>query len=168
MATIQTLDEETWRMGLSLDILAVHKSLKNIEKAMEDAETDDQLFELNDEHETLTEMVDFLSWQFGHITGYETLAEMRKNWGIQVNMHNVLQERYYKAQKARYEDCKRGKKYFTLEDREFIEQNKALNEVHTDARWKASEYRELIADIIETAFPEAPFDLGWDEIWTEA
>jgi hypothetical protein len=168
MATIQTLNEETWRTGLFLDILAVHKSLKNIEKAMEDSDTEDQLIELTEEHDSLTEMNDFLSWQFGHIAGYETLAELRKFWGIQSSMYNVLQEKYYKRQKMRYEDCKRGKKFFTPEDREFIEQNRALNELHMNARWKAADNRELIADIIETAFPEAPFDLGWDEVWVEA
>lgn len=168
MATIQTLDENTWRMGLFLDILAVHTSLKNVEKALEYAETEDQLVELTEEHDTLEEMVDFLSWQFGHLTGYETLAELRKALGIQMSMHNVLQERHYKAQKACYENCKRWKNYFTHEDREFIERNKALNEHHMDARWKVADCRELIANIIESAFPDAPFDLGWDEIWVEA
>lgn len=165
MATIETIEEGAWGVKLFLDILAVHKSLKNVEKAMEDADTEHELGELGEEHDSLTEMVDFLSWQFGHIIGYDTLAELRKIWGIQASMHNVLQEKFYKMQKARYEHCKRGKKFFTPEDREFIEHFKALNEAHMDARWKAADCRELIADIIEAAFPEAPFDLGWDENW---
>lgn len=168
MASIETFNEQTEQFKLFLDILAVRQSLKNIEEAMEDADNEEDLGELGGEHESLTEMVDFLGWQFGNLVGYDFLAEMRKAWGVQANMHNVLQERHYKAQKARYEDCKRGKKFFTSDDRSFIEQNKLLNELHMEARWKATDCRELISDIIEAAFPNAPFDLGWDEIWVEA
>ena len=168
MASIETFNEETMKIKLFLDILAVRQSLKNVEDAIQDTDNEDDLAELAGEHETLTDMVDFLGWQFGLLMGYDFLAQMRKSWGIQISMHNVLQERYYKAQKERYEDCKRKKKYFTPEDRSFIEQNKTLNELHMDARWKASHCREIISDIIEAAFPDAPFDMGWDENWVEA
>lgn len=168
MANIDTFNEETMKIKLFLDILAVRRSIKNVEEAIQDTENEEDLAELAEEYETLTDMVDFLGWQFGLLMGYDALAEMRKFWGVQTSMHNVLQERHYKAQKERYEDCKRGKKYFAPEDRTFIEQNKALNELHMDARWKASHCREIISDIIEAAFPDAPFDLGWDEYWVEA
>ena len=166
MAQIIEFDEATAKMTLFLDILAVRQNLKNVEEAMSHADEDD-MDELNNEFDALTEMVDFLGWRFGHLVGYEFLADMRKRWGIQTSMHNVLQERYYKAQKARYEDCKRGKMFFTPEDRAFIEQNKLLNELHMKARDEASHYRELFSEIIEAAFPDAPFDLGWDEHWEE-
>lgn len=164
---IADFNEQTEQFKVFLDILSVRKNLVNVEEAMGDADDEDDLAKLGDEHDTLMEMADFLGWQFGNMVGYEYLAEMRKFWGVQTSMHNTLQERYYKAQKTRYEDCKRGKKFFTPEDRAFIEQNKALNELHMEARWKASACREIISDIIEAAFPDAPFDLGWDEIWEE-
>lgn len=168
MATVETLEEGAWGAKVFLDLLAVLKSLQKVKEAMEKAVTDEELMELTEEQDALTEMLDFLSWQFGHLAGYELLAQMRKTWGTLASMHNVIQERHYKAQKARYEECKRGKRYFTAEDREFIEHNKALNEFHMEARWIAADYRELFANIIEAAFPEAPFDLGWDENWVEA
>ena len=160
--------EDTEKTKLFLDILAVHTSLKNIEEAMDSADTEEELAELGSEHDQLSDMVDFLSWQFGNLVGYDDLAGLRKIWGIQTSMHNVLQERYYKAQKARYEHCKRVVGYFSPSDRSFIEQNKLLNELHMEARWKASHCREIISSIIEAAFPNAPFDLGWDENWVEA
>ena len=147
------------------DILALRKSVENIEKALE--ETDD-VSDLLADRDAFLESIDFKNWQIGQLVGYEALVELRKMWGTQLSMHNVLQERYYKAQKARYEDCKRVRKFFTPQDRAFIEQNKLLNELHMGARWEASGCREIISDIVEAAFPDAPLDLGWDEIWVDA
>jgi hypothetical protein len=150
------------------DILALRKSVENIEKALDDSDDTDDVSELLADRDAFLESIDFMNWQLGHHMGYECLAELRKLWGIQISMHNALQERYYKAQKSRYEECKRGKKFFTSQDRAFIEQNKLLNELHMEARWKASHCREVISDMIEAAFPNAPFDVGWDEDWVEA
>lgn len=166
MAEVTNFNETEKKFGLLADILALQKSLQYIEDAMKDAD-DDELERLNEEHDALTEMADFLGWQFGQLVGYDFLIMMRRYWGIQTSMHNVLQERYYKAQKARYEDCKRGKKFFTPEDRSFIEQHKLLNELHMKARWEASHCREIISDIVDAAFPDAPLDSGWDEHWEE-
>ena len=150
------------------DILALRKNVDEIEKALEDEDEDADVSELMADRDAFLESIDFMNWQLGNHVGYECLAQMRKIWGTQISMHNVLQERYYKAQKSRYEECKRRKGYFTPDDRAFIEQNTLLNKLHMEARWKASEYREVFSDIIEAAFPDAPFDLGWDEDWVEA
>ena len=166
MAQIIEFNEDMEKLKLFLDILVVRTSLKNVEEAMKDADEED-LGELGEEHEALSDMLDFTNWKLGHLVGYEALAEMRKFWGIETSKYNVLQEKYYKMQKQRYEHCKRGKKSFTAEDREFIEHFKCLNELYMSARWTASECREIISDIIEAAFPDAPFDLGWDEEWAK-
>jgi len=168
MERIETFDENTKKADLFLEVLDLQKRVKNVREAMESAETEEELAEMGEEMEMLEERLDFSSWQFGQLVGYDFLAEMRKYWGVQSSKHNVLQERYYKLQKARYEECKRGKKFFTPEDRSFIEKNKLMNELHMEARWKAMEYREIISDIIDIAFPSAPLDCGWDEHWEES
>lgn len=167
MANIITIDEETWKTELFLDILMARTSRNDAQEYSDDLNNETDIDHLADEDTNINNMIDFMSWEYGNLVGYECLADMRKNWGIQINKYNTLQERHYKIQKARYEECKCLKKYFTHEDRKFIELHKSLNEQHMAARWAASEYRETISEIIDAAFPNAPIDLGWDEVWEE-
>jgi hypothetical protein len=150
------------------EILAMRSNVENIEKALENNEEDPEAPELLADRDGFLNSIDIKNWKLGTRVGYENLAQLRKLWGVQISMHNVIQERHYKLQKCRYEECKRGKGFFTPQDRAFIEHHTLMNKLHMEARWKASEYREVISDIIEAAFPDAPFDLGWDEDWVEA
>lgn len=149
------------------NIMSARMSLKNIEEAIGSAGSEAEIAELDEERENILDMLDILYWEFGNSVGYEKLAELRKFWGVNTSMHNVLQEKHYKLQKSRYEHCKRVINRFTTEDRSFIEEHKALNEMHMDLRWLAADFREIFSDIIDAAFPDAPFDLGWDEHWEE-
>jgi hypothetical protein len=149
------------------NIMAARMSLKNIEEAIENAGSEEEIAELDEERENMLDMLDVLYWEFGNSVGYETLSGLRKFWGVQISMHNVLQEKHYKLQKARYEQCKRVVCRFTQDDRAFIEEHKTLNEKHMELRWLATDIREIFSDIIDAAFPDAPFDLGWDEHWEE-
>jgi len=161
MAHIETFDDTTQKMKLLQGILAVRTNLKNVETADNGGDP----IEIESSQDDLTDTLDFLNWEFGCLMGYEFLEGMRRFWGTQIAMHNSIQEKYYKMQKTRYEHCKRVVGCFTSDDREFIEHFKALNEKHRELQWACVEMREIISDIVEAAFPNAPFDLGWDEVW---
>lgn len=153
-------DPVTQANKLGADILAVQANIKKVQEAMTQDKSDN---ELSSELESLNNKLDFLHWEFGNVVGYPYLAGMRKYWGIHANTHNALQEKYYKLQKERYEHCKRVKKFFTQEDREFIDHYKNLNEEHQEIMIFMMGVREFFANVIEAAFPDAPFDWGFDE-----
>lgn len=162
-----SFDEFVEARDALLNVLSIRQSIKNVEAAIDMMGEEDNAQDLLEEWEALHNMLDIINWKLGHMLGQETLTSSRKFWGTEVSKHNVLQEKHYKLQKERYENCKRGKKYFTQEDRSFIDYHKSLNEKHQAEEFIAMEYREFFADMIEAAFPEAPFDLAWDEFWAE-
>lgn len=162
-----SFDELVEANNLLLNILSVRQSIKKVEAAINMMGEEDNAHDLLEEWEALDNMLDMMNWKLGHMLGQETLEHGRKFWGIEISKHNVLQEKHYKLQKQRYEDCKRGKKYFTTDDRQFIDYHKSLNEQHQAAEFLAMEYREFFSEMIESAFPEAPFDHGFDEFWVE-
>lgn len=142
------------------EILSIKQNLENVKSSMNKS-IDDAIWE---EHNMLEDMIDSRNWELGNLVGYDTLAVMRRMWGMEEIKYNKLQEKFYKLQKERYEQCKRVKRYFTDEDHKFIQDNKTLCEQAKLAETLCGEYRDTIADIIDSAFPNSTYDDGWDEV----
>jgi hypothetical protein len=165
--------------GFHQNVQALENKLENIEKEVltaleempEGTERNNKLSALQADVEDCEEKLNFCRWQYGCLFKLEDLIAMRTFFGKASNMYNFWQEFHYKAQNQAYKRWKaewetahpRAKfNYFKLteEQRQFIEEHKARNEHYSELMWFTSDQRSFIANIIDAAYPDAPFDHG--------
>lgn len=156
------LVEGPYKFDLFGNILALRANIKNVKNAMATAVDPGELL---DELTTLEDLLEVANWELGIIVGYDTLFAIRTLWGLQASKYNRLQEAAYKAQKERYVNCRYTLNHFTREDREFIRINKESNEMYMSMQHACEDCRATISDIIDAAFPNAPYDDGYDETY---
>jgi hypothetical protein len=94
--------------------------------------------------------------------GIDNLRHMRNHTDGWMDFYNKIQHEAYKAQKERYETCKR-KTGFKPGDRDFINLHKEVNQDMIDKWINLSYYRDSLCELIEMLDSNDP-DLGTDYI----
>jgi hypothetical protein len=97
--------------------------------------------ELEDEREQVI-------YELADNIGLDTLRSIRKMLTEQIDQENVWQKEAYELQKNRYTSCK-SKKWFSPEDRQYIEYYKNKNEEHKAKFCELYDQRERICEMID-------------------
>lgn len=128
------------------------------------AETEMAIEEIKNELEGMDQAIDDVDEERDQLLFViaDKLKEMRTAVGKEMAKHNRLQHEAYKAQKERYENCKR-RFGFTPDDRAFIAHHKNNNQTHIDEWISLCDKRNMLCQIISALDPNDE-DFGLDEV----
>jgi hypothetical protein len=151
MDEIQSLEEHLDMVNEYIDDLEKHNA--KVEET--NAEFEQAISHAEDDWHDLKYLI--ADW-----VGIDNLRMMRNHTDGWMDFYNKIQHEAYKAQKQRYETCKR-KTGFKAGDRDFINLHKEVNQDMIDKWINLSYYRDSLCELIEMLDPSDP-DLGTDYI----